>query len=131
MTGLGCPAEPRIRVYLDDHTEPLADYRPPAEVSLDTHGLIDGEHQFRIEAQDASGDTGVHIVPFTVRNGPGITISGLRARGTVHGTVSFRVNVFGAEEPFEPQRAESRTPTPVWVWVLALVITAWSAWYVA
>jgi hypothetical protein len=41
------------------------------------------------------------------------------------------VNAFGAEEPFEPHRAESLSPIPVWVWVLSLLILAWTAWYVA
>jgi hypothetical protein len=41
------------------------------------------------------------------------------------------VNAFGAEEPFEPHRAESPSPIPVWVWVLSLLVVAWTAWYVA
>jgi hypothetical protein len=123
--------EPRIRVFIDDEPEPVAEYRPPAEVTLDTKGLADGEHRLRIEAQDATGQIGVRRVHFLVRNGPGITISGLDDGAVVHGVVSFMVNAFGAEEPFEPHRAESRSPMPVWVWVLTLVIIAWSAWYFA
>ncbi|HLI11190.1 MAG TPA: cytochrome C [Alphaproteobacteria bacterium] len=124
-------AEPRIRVFLDDQPEPVADYRPPAEVTLDTKNLPDGEHRLRIEAQDATGQIGVRRVQFLVRNGPGITISGLNDGAVVHGLVRFMVNAFGAEEPFEPHRAESRSPIPVWVWVLTLVVVAWSAWYFA
>lgn len=59
--------------------------------------------------------------------GLGITLSGLSDGAIVHGTVRFKVNAFGAEEPFEPHRAESRSPMPVWVWVLSLVIVAWAA----
>lgn len=123
--------ESRIRIYLDDQPEAVTDYRPPAEVKLDTTRLPDGEHRLRIEAQDTTGNLGVRTVPFIVRNGPGITLSGLREGAAVHGVLSFHVNAFGAEEPFEPQRAESRSPTPVWVWVLLLIVLAWSAWYVA
>jgi len=123
--------EPRIRVFLDDEPQPIAEYRPPAEVTLDTKGLADGEHRLRVEAQDATGQIGVRRMHFLVRNGPGITISGLHDGAVVHGVVSFMVNAFGAEEPFEPHRAESRSPMPVWVWVLTLVIVAWSAWYFA
>ena len=122
-------AEPRIRVFLDDQPEPVSDHVPPATVTLDTRRLSDGEHRLRIEARDATGDTGIRTVPFVVRNGPGITISGLREGATVHGAISFMVNAFGAEEPFEPRRAESRSPTPVWIWVLSLVVLAWSVWY--
>jgi hypothetical protein len=123
--------EPRIRVFLDDQAEPISEHRPPATIALDTHALSDGEHWLRIEAQDATGRIGVRHVPFVVRNGPGITVSGIGDGAVVHGSIQFMVNAFGADEPFEPYRAESRTPTPVWVWVLTLVIVAWSAWYVA
>jgi hypothetical protein len=94
-------------------------------------GLADGEHRLRIEARDRSGRVGIHLVPFQVKNGPGITLTGLRPNSVIRDTVSFTVNAFGAEEPFEARRAESRSPIPVWVWVLSLVIVAWSAWYVA
>lgn len=124
-------SEPRIRVFLDDRPEPIADYRPPAEVALDTRSLADGEHQLRIDALDATGQTGTQRLSFLVRNGPGITLSGLQDGAVVHGMLKFMVNAFGAEEPFEPHRAELRAPIPVWVWVLALVIVAWSAWYFA
>lgn len=123
--------EAHIRIFLDDQQDPITDYAPPAEVTIDTRQLSDGEHRLRIEACDATGQVGVRHIPFLVRNGPGITVSGLHEGATVHGSLSFMVNAFGAEEPFEPQRAESRSPTPVWVWVLSLVIVAWSAWYVA
>jgi hypothetical protein len=123
--------EPRIRIFLDDQQEPLADYRPPAKVALDTKDLADGEHRLRVEAQDATGQVGFRRMQFLVRNGPGITISGLQDGAIVHGTLNLMVNAFGAEEPFEPHRAESLAPIPVWVWVLSLLVVAWSAWYFA
>ena len=95
-----------------------------AAVSLDTKSLADGEHGLRIEAQDATGQVGVRHLRFQVRNGPGITVSGLGDGAVLHGTVRFMVNAFGAEEPFEPHRAESPSPIPVWVWVLSLLIVA-------
>lgn len=102
---------------------------PPTTVTIDTRSLTDGEHRLRIEARDATGDVGIRTVPFLVRNGPGITISGLREGTTVHGAITFMVNAFGAEEPFESYRAESRSPMPVWMWVLSLAVVAWAAWY--
>ncbi len=123
--------EARVRIYLDDGAEPVADYVPPITVNLDTHGLADGEHRLRIEARDRSGRVGLRHVPFEVRNGPGITLSGLRAGSIVRGMLNVTVNAFGAEEPFEPRRAESPSPIPVWLWVLSLVIVAWATWYVA
>ena len=99
--------DPRIRIYLDDVQEPVTDQRPPTAVALDTKSLADGEHGLRIEAQDATGQVGVRQLRFQVRNGPGITVTGLGDGAVLHGTVRFMVNAFGAEEPFEPHRAES------------------------
>ncbi|TAM87246.1 cytochrome C [bacterium] len=121
----------RIRVFLDAGAEPIADYAPPASFSLDTTQLRDGEHALRIEAFDATGRMGIRRIPFEVRNGPGITVSGLRAGSTVHGTLDLRLNAFGGEEPFEPKRAESPSPIPVWTWVMCVFIVAWAAWYAA
>lgn len=121
--------EVRIRIFLDDQSEPVADCAPHETVTIDTRQLSDGEHRLRIEARDATGDAGIRTVPFVVRNGPGITVSGLREGATVHGAIALKVNAFGAEEPFESYRAESHSPTPVWMWVLCLVIAAWAAWY--
>ncbi|MGH7120882.1 MAG: hypothetical protein ACREFP_18165 [Acetobacteraceae bacterium] len=122
-------SEPHIRVFLDDQAEPISEHTPPADVTIDTKGLTDGEHRVRIVATDRTGATGMRHIPFLVRNGPGITISGLVEGATVHGAITFMVNAFGAEEPFEPHRAESRAPVPVWVWVLLLVVVAWAGWY--
>lgn len=121
----------RIRIFLDDTLEPIADYEPPGAVTVDTRRLVDGEHRFRIEARDRSGNIGMREVSFHVRNGPGITLSGLRPGAVVRDTINFTVNAFGAEDPFEPRRAESPSPIPVWLWVLSLVIAAWAVWYVA
>lgn len=123
--------ESRIRIYLDGEAEPIIDYEPPVTVSLDTRSLPDGRHHLRIEALGHNGHVGVREVPFHVRNGPGITVTGIRADSTVHGELNFTVNAFGAEDRFEPRRAESPSPIPVWLWVLSLAIVAWSAWYAA
>lgn len=40
-------------------------------VALDTRGLLDGEHQLRVDVEDAAGNTTqLHAGPFTTRNGP-------------------------------------------------------------
>ncbi|MDQ2681498.1 MAG: c-type cytochrome, partial [Candidatus Eremiobacteraeota bacterium] len=75
------------------------------------------------------GTVGVRRLPFTVANGPGITVTGLRAGSRVRGTVSLNINAFGADEPFDPARAESSGPVPVWTWVFFAIIAVWAAWY--
>jgi mono/diheme cytochrome c family protein len=53
----------------------------------------------------------------------------LRPGSRVRGTLDIDVNAFSAEEPFDPVRAESAGPIPVWTWVLIVVIAVWGAWY--
>jgi mono/diheme cytochrome c family protein len=118
-----------ISVFLDSSVEPISTHRPPARFSLDTTKLNDGEHVLRIHAVDALGNIGVRQVSFTVANGPGITVTGLRQGSRVRGQIDIEVNAFGAAEPFDPERAESYGPIPVWTWVLLAVIVAWGVWY--
>lgn len=119
----------QLRIYIDSASTPVATYRPPARFHLDTRSLGDGEHTLRIEAVDALGNAGVRIVPFTVQNGPGITVTGLRPGRRVRGEVDVDVNAFSGAEPFDPGRAESSGPIPVWTWVLIIIIGVWAAWY--
>ena len=118
-----------LSVYLDDATEPLATYHPPATAEIDTTAFEDGPHILRIRAQDALGNTGVRTIPFVVQNGPGITVTGLRANERVSGRIELALNAFGADEPFDPVRAESSGPIPVWTWVMSALIAAWAGWY--
>jgi mono/diheme cytochrome c family protein len=123
------PQAVSVRIYLDESLEPIATYRPPARFHLDTRSVPDGEHILRIEATDAVGNVGVRRIPFTIANGPGITVTGLRAGSRVRGAIDVDVNAFSAEEPFDPVRAESSGPIPVWTWVLIVIIAVWAMWY--
>ena len=124
------PNEPvSITVFLDDRTEPLATYKPPAQLTLDTTTLADGEHTLRIQAVDAVGHVGMRSVPFVVSNGPGITVTGLRAGSRVRGTLDININAFGSDEPFDPVRAESEGSIPVWTWVFIVIVAGWATWY--
>jgi mono/diheme cytochrome c family protein len=124
------PLEPvSITVYLDEEQEAFATYKPPARVTLDTANLEDGDHVLRIHAVDAIGHVGVRSIPFVVSNGPGITVTGLRPGSRVRGMLEINVNAFGSDEPFDPVRAESEGPVPVWTWVMFAIVAAWATWY--
>ncbi len=118
-----------IELFLDGSHVPFATYRPPAVVTLDTRALEDGPHTLQIRATDALGKVGRRSITFRVQNGPGITITGLREGSLVGGTVEIAVNAFGGDEPFDPHRAESLGPVPVWVWVMCSIVVLWAAWY--
>ena len=121
----------RIDVFLDDDPQPLASYSPPLRFELDTSALSDGPHVLRIEAYDSFGTKGVKTMRFSVRNGPGIAISGLHDDDVLHGTVPILVNSYGGavENRWEPSRAETPSPVPTWGWVLVIMFVAFGLYY--
>jgi mono/diheme cytochrome c family protein len=123
----------RIEIFIDDETVPRQTLVPPTTLELDTEGLADGPHRLRVHAIEDSGTIGVEVIPFTVRNGPGIAVVGLSDGDTVRGRIPLLVNAFASRpgDTFEPARAETRAPIPTWAWVLFLVVVAWGMWYVA
>lgn len=123
----------RIQVFLDDSTQPVAQNTPPANIEIDTSSLADGPHVLTVVATDRSGRRGVRRIPFEVRNGPGIAVSGLRSGDVVEGRLSLLVNAYGGayEENWEPARAETPAPIPTWIWVMLLLIFAWAIFYTA
>ncbi|HET8985539.1 MAG TPA: cytochrome c, partial [Trueperaceae bacterium] len=121
----------RIDVFLDDEVEPLASYSPPLRFELDTAALSDGPHVLRVEAYDSFGTKGVKTMRFTVRNGPGIAVSGLHDDDVLHGSVPILVNSYGGavENRWEPSRAETPSPVPTWGWVLVIMFVAFGLYY--
>lgn len=121
----------RVVVYLDEAAEPLLSYRPPVRFELDTSRLDDGKHRLRIEAYDSTGQKGVRVVPFVVRNGPGISVTGLSDDDVLEGKIDVLVNSYGGagETHWEPSRAETPAPVPTWAWVLFIVIVAFGVFY--
>ena len=122
----------RIEIFVDDETVPRQTLTPPATLELDTEGLADGPHRLHVHAIEDSGTVGIEVIPFTVRNGPGIAVVGLSDGDTVRGRIPLLVNAFASRpgEAFEPERAETPAPIPTWAWVLFLVVVAWGMWYV-
>ena len=125
----GSDAVAEISLTLDDQPAPFATFRPPAAVTLDTTKLADGAHVLHVRARDGLGAVGVRSIPFSVQNGPGITVTGLQANERVSGSIEIELNAFSASEPFDPVRAESSGPIPVWTWVMIVLIAAWAGWY--
>lgn len=120
-----------VSVYLDGADEPIAEYAPPARIVFDTRQMEDGEHELQIDARGADGRVGRQRVTFEVRNGPAISVEGLRDGDVVQGDVSLVVHAWGgaSEEDWEPKRAESPAPIPTWAWVLLIGIFAWAVYY--
>ncbi len=121
----------KIKIYLDNNLEPYATYSPPAKFDLDTSKLEDGEHLLKVVALDSSGRKGIRIIPFIVRNGPGIAVQGLNSNDIVEGNISLLVNAYGAskEDVWYPHKAETPAPVPTWAWIIFILIVAWGLYY--
>lgn len=121
----------RIDIFLDGVAEPLLSTTPPLSFELDTSQLQDGPHVMRIEAYDAHGVKGVRTVDFTVRNGPGIAISGIQQHDVLDGKIPVIVNAYGATSAvhWEPSQAETPAPPPTWAWVSLILFVAFGVFY--
>ncbi|HEX7382566.1 MAG TPA: hypothetical protein VF265_10490 [Nevskiaceae bacterium] len=124
-------AKPRVRIFLDNEVEPVIDQELPSRVALDTRRWSDGPHRLTVRATGENGLEGVEEIPFNVRNGPGISVAGLRPRTTRKGVMHLKVDAFSTDDPFDPRRAEARSPIPTWTWVLFMFVLAWVVFYVA
>ncbi len=119
------------RLFLDGATEPFATLKPPARARIDTTVLADGEHRLVVEATDSAGAVGRREIPFIVRNGPGISVLGVKPNEIVQGTVDLRIDAFssGPHYSFNPVQAESQRPVPVTAWVLLALFSTWAMYY--
>ena len=136
MTDTPHPATPtpprdRIDIFLDGAAEPLLSTTPPLNFELDTSLLEDGPHVLRIEAYDSRGSKGVRTIDFSVRNGPGIAVSGIRQNDVLDGKIPVIVNAYGGTSAidWEPSQAETPAPPPTWAWVLLILVAAFALFY--
>jgi hypothetical protein len=120
-----------VRVYLNDIPEPIVEVPAPFEFDLDTRALPDGEHVLKVVSRDTKGIEGVRTIPFTVRNGPAISIDGLGEREVVNGVLPMMINAYskGDQRKFLIQGSETPRGVPAWLWVAMIGFAAWAMFY--
>lgn len=120
-----------VKVYLDDETNPFAEFKPPVKFQLDTTKIPDGKHKLRIVARSSRGVEGVRVVPFIVRNGPTIAIVGLKDNDEVNEQIPITINAYGSEtdDKFVIRGSETPKAIPAWVWALVISFIAFGAAY--
>lgn len=121
----------KVSIFIDDEVAPVAQVFAPVTFELDTRKLVDGRHQLRIVSKDPSGVEGVRVIPFEVRNGPAIEISGIKENAVVDGLVPIMVNAYGKGNQVNFLIEGSETPQgiPWWVWILIIGFIGWSMYY--
>lgn len=121
----------KVILFLDDSQVPLAELTTPTHFQLNTKKLVDGEHTLKIVSQDGDGVEGIEVIPFTVSNGPSISVEGLQKDATVFGEVPIMINAYvnKGEETFYLQGSETPQSTPTWVWIIIMLVLVCGVFY--
>ena len=120
-----------IRIFLDDEPRPFAEFESPVKFVLDTTKIPDGKHQLKIVANSTNGNEGIKIIPFEVRNGPTISVLGLKKGEVVDSKVPITINAYGSErnDIFVISGSETPKAIPAWIWAMVVLFIAFSIFY--
>jgi hypothetical protein len=120
-----------VKVFLDEETKPFAEFAPPVKFVLDSTKIPDGKHHLKIVAKSSNGIEGVRIVPFEVRNGPAISVLGLKDNEIIDSQNSITINAYGSEtnDSFVIRGSETPQAIPSWVWGLLIAFVAFAFFY--
>lgn len=121
----------KVILFIDDDIEPIAELSTPIQFELDTTKLVDGEHQLRIVSKSPHQKEGIKVINFVVKNGPDITISGLREKQIVDGTIPLMINAYdkGNHKSFIIEGSETPESIPNWMWVTIILLLGWMMYY--
>lgn len=120
-----------VFIFIDEETKPIAEFKAPVNFELDTTKLVDGKHTLKIVSKGSDGIEGVRLVPFEVRNGPAISIEGIRENAVVDGVLPLMINAYSKGNSKEFNIVGSETPhsIPSWVWILIIGFLGWAMYY--
>lgn len=120
-----------VVLFIDDDPQPLAELETPIVFDFDTSKLTDGEHELKMVSRSPSGREGIRKIKFMVKNGPAISVEGLKDDDIVDGTLPLMINAYdkGNQKSFIIEGSETPQTIPVWMWVIIILIVGWSAYY--
>ncbi len=118
-------------LFIDDEPRPIAELASPVTFELDTTRLVDGRHTLKIVSRDPSGKEGLRIIPFEVRNGPSISVEGIREDAVVDGILPLMINAYGKgdQKSFIITGSETPQSIPYWIYILLILFVAWAVYY--
>lgn len=125
-------AKSTVILFIDDETKPIGEFEAPIKFELDSRKLTDGEHTLKIVSKDPTGKEGIKIVPFTVRNGPAITLEGLNDRDVIDGVLPIMINAYGKgnQKQFLIDGSETPKTIPSWIWAGLIIFFGWAVFYI-
>ena len=111
-------------IFIDEEPNPLVELVSPVNFELDTRKLVDGKHTLKIISKDPTGKEGIRHIPFEVRNGPVISIEGIKENAVVDGILPIMINAYSKGDQTKFLIAGSETPKsiPSWLWLLIIVV---------
>ena len=123
--------EKTIRIFLDDGPKPFAEFESPVKFMFDTTKIPDGKHQLKIVVTSTDGAEGIKIIPFEVRNGPAISVLGLKDNEVVGTQIPITINAYGSErkDVFVITGSETPKAIPSWVWALVILFVGFGIFY--
>ncbi|MEO8711405.1 MAG: cytochrome C [Parafilimonas sp.] len=123
--------ESNIFIFLDEEPKPIAEFISPVNFELDTRKMVDGKHTLKIISKDPTGKEGIRIIPFEVKNGPAISIEGIKENAIVDGVLPIMINAYskGNQKTFLIKGSETPQTIPSWVWILIIGVAAWVLYY--
>ncbi len=120
-----------VKVFLDADPIPFAEFTPPVRFLFDTTKIPDGKHTLRVVARSTNGNEGIRTIPFEVRNGPAISVVGLKENEVVNDQIPVTINAYGSErsDVFVVTGSETPKAIPAWVWAMIVVFVGFALFY--
>ncbi|MDI9336960.1 MAG: cytochrome C [Alphaproteobacteria bacterium] len=120
-----------VLLFMDNDEKPFGVFETPIHVELNTKNLSDGDHVLKIVSKDPLGIEGIRKIPFVVRNGPAITIEGIKENEVVDGTLPLMINAYskGDQKKFLIEGSESLHSIPSWLWAIIIIFVGWAIFY--
>jgi len=118
-------------LFIDDEPRPIAELPSPVTFELDTTRLVDGPHTLKIVSRDPFRKEGIRLIPFEVRNGPAISVEGIREDAVVDGVLPLMINAYGKgdQKSFIITGSETPQSIPYWIYILLILFVAWAIYY--
>ena len=120
-----------VKVFLDDEPIPFVELETPSKILFDTTKIADGKHTLKLVANSSGKKEGVRVIPFEIRNGPAISVIGIKEHQVVEDQISITINAYGSEkkEIFVVRGSENPKGIPIWVWVALILFIGWGLHY--
>lgn len=121
----------KIFLFIDDNPIPIAELFAPVNFELDTSKLVDGKHSLKIVSKDPFGKEGIRVIPFEVKNGPSISVEGIKENAVVDGLIPIMINAYGkgSQKNFLISGSESPQSIPFWIFIILILFIAWTIYY--